>query len=90
MSTNLYTDTERLSLSEVRHNWQHWQNTRRSTGKVPDELWQQAYDLLDDHDQWSVCKALGISYVSLVLEVKMADDANENILLCYCRQEQIN
>ena len=30
-------------------------------GKVPDELWQQAYDLLDDHDQWSVCKALGIS-----------------------------
>ena len=38
MSTNLYADTDRLSLSKVRQNWQHWRNTRRSTGKVPDDF----------------------------------------------------
>ena len=30
MSKNLYADTDRLSLSKVRHNWQHWRNTRRT------------------------------------------------------------
>ena len=78
MNTNLYADTDRPSLSEVRHNWQHWRNTRRSTGKVPDELWQQAYDLLDDHDQWSVCKALGISSSQMKrLKARFVNNDNE-------------
>ena len=76
MSTNLYTDTDRLSLSEVRHNWQHWQNTRRSTGKVPDELWQQAYDLLGDDDKGECDRACDLPKLKR-LKVRFVNNDNE-------------
>ncbi|AGH55340.1 hypothetical protein [Legionella pneumophila] len=53
------------TLSLVKEAFAHWRTTRLKQGKIPDYLWEQVRELLNDYPIATICSALSISSVQI-------------------------
>lgn len=53
------------TLSLVKEAFAHWRTTRLKQGKIPDYLWEQVREILNDYPLGKICSALSISTVQI-------------------------
>lgn len=61
-------------LASVKQAFTHWRVTRLNQGKIPDYLWAQVHELLDDYSPAKICGALSISYAQIKENLTLKDN----------------
>ncbi len=63
-------------LTSVKQAFTHWRATRLKQGKIPDYLWAQVHELLDDYSPAKICGALQINYAQIKENLTPKDDVD--------------
>jgi hypothetical protein len=64
----------KLTIEEVQEQFILWRNTRRCRGSVPEQLWEAAVSLAEDHSIGQICKVLGLNNRQLKRRIQARSD----------------
>lgn len=74
-----------LALEDIQQAFTHWRATRGRNRKIPDELWEQTINLLDDYKKSKILTTLGISGAQL--KAKLNSNSKKNNPLLFLNSE---
>jgi hypothetical protein len=57
--------TEKLTLTDVQQQFEHWRTTRQHRSPIPQELWDAAISLVGKHSTLEISKVLNLTHSKL-------------------------
>ena len=61
------------AVDSVRQRIEHWRETRTKRTRMPDDLWDAAASVAQEHGLWAVSRALRVNYESLKRRAKATE-----------------
>ncbi len=68
----------KLDLEAVQKEFANWRASRAKVGKIPQYLWEQVWEIVDDYSTGEITKSLGLSGSQISAKRKEISDINKN------------
>jgi hypothetical protein len=67
--------TEKLTLADVKEQFEHWRKTKQHRSPIPEELWNAATSLAGKHSPHEISKALNLTYAKLKKRIALSSSS---------------